>query len=169
MREVARAAVRLAGGLALLAGAPAGLIVAAGWPLPRSIPTLAQIGDAFDRQGVPLEIAVKTLAIVVWVAWAQLAWAVAVEAIAAIRGRPSRHAPVLPGLHTLACQLVAAATLIVTLLGPLRPTGTRPAVAGPLVALEATPNLSPTATQPAAARTAGPAPGQHVVQHGDSY
>ncbi|MEZ5278965.1 MAG: LysM peptidoglycan-binding domain-containing protein [Acidimicrobiales bacterium] len=53
-----------------------------------------------------------TLLIIAWACWAQLAYAVIVEAIAAVRGRTARRAPVLPGLQAVAARLIASAALI---------------------------------------------------------
>src|ERR671911_664988 len=101
MRHIAKAALRVTCGLVVLVGVPAALIITVGWPLPRSIPSLEQISDAFNSRGVPVDVVINTLAVILWVAWAQLTGAVAVETVAAIGGRQARRAPVLPRLPTV--------------------------------------------------------------------
>ena len=64
---------------------------------------------------------------IVWVTWAQLVWALTVEATAAIRGRVARRTITLPGIQLAAGRLVATIGLIVASFGPAKP-----AVASPL-------------------------------------
>jgi nucleoid-associated protein YgaU/DNA-binding SARP family transcriptional activator len=170
-RDTAKAAIRLLAGLMLLAAVPIALVLAVGWPLPREIPSLDQLREAFDRRGVPVEVLVKTLAVIMWVAWAQLVVAVMIEAVAAARGRQARRAAVLPGVQLVAGQLVAAGALVLSLLGPLRSAD---AAAGPLtleaVQQPATPPPSPIASPPPAPPASTPSSGGgYVVQRGDSY
>jgi nucleoid-associated protein YgaU/DNA-binding SARP family transcriptional activator len=170
-RDTAKAAIRLLAGLVMLAGVPIVLVLAVGWPLPREIPSLDQLREAFNRRGVPVEMLVKTLAVIMWVAWAQLVVAVTIEAVAAARGRQARWAAVLPGVQLVARQLVAAGVLVLSLLGPLRSAD---AAAGPLT-LEAV--QQPAAPPPSPIASPPPAPppstassgGDYVVQRGDSY
>jgi nucleoid-associated protein YgaU len=166
MRDIAKAVLRLAAGVVLLVGLPAALTVAVGWPLPHTIPSLDQISRAFDRRDVPVDVAVNTLAVIVWIAWAQLAWAVLVEAVATAHGRQARQrAPVLPSVQKFASQLVASAVLVVSLLGSLRSAGAAPHLEHPeLIALEAVDQV-PAPAPPAAP----PAAGEYIVRHGDTY
>jgi nucleoid-associated protein YgaU/DNA-binding SARP family transcriptional activator len=169
MHDIAKAALRLACGLVVLVGVPAALIITVGWPLPRSIPSLAQIGSAFDRHGVPVDVVINTLAVIVWVAWAQLVWAVAAETAAAIRGRQARRTPVLPSLQTFAGELVASATLIVSMLGPLRSTAAASTAPVPLAPLEISDTPPLVAARPDSRQAPRADTGQHIVVHGDSY
>ena len=109
-------------------GVPVGLTAYVGWPLPTTLPTLDEIQLAF-RSGINPQLLINTLAVVVWFTWAQLVIAFAAEAVAAIGGRTTRRLPVLPGLQPAVAQLVAAITLAVAGLGPLRVT---PAAATPV-------------------------------------
>ena len=111
-------------------GVPGGLITYVGWPLPTSIPTLDQIQLAL-RSGIDPNLIINTLAVVVWVIWAQLVVVLTIETAAALRGRTPRRLPVLPGLQPAVAQLVAAITLAVATLGPMRAL---PAAATPLAA-----------------------------------
>lgn len=123
MRDFVKAAVRLVLGLAVLVGVPAALCIAVGWPLPRSVPSWAEIRDGFDRQGVPIDTAISVLAVIVWCAWAQLAIAVLIELAATVRGRTSRRVALLPGTQMLARQFIASAALVLSMLGPGRSGG----------------------------------------------
>ena len=58
--------------LTLLVGVPLLLLVSVGWPLPTSIASLRAIEQA-ARSGVDDQVVVNTLAVVAWIAWAQLA------------------------------------------------------------------------------------------------
>ena len=116
--------------IAFVVGVPTALVAYVGWPLPTSLPTLDQIQLAF-RSGIDPQLLINTLAVVVWIVWAQLVTALTAESIAAVRGRTARHLPVLPGLQPAVAQLVAAITLAAATLGPLRAV---PATATPLPA-----------------------------------
>ena len=133
MRHVKHAINGLAALIALALftiAVPAGLIAYVGWPLPTSIPSFDQIQLAL-RSGIDPNLIINTLAVVVWVIWAQLAIVLTVETAAAFRGRTARRLPVLPGLQPAVAQLVAAITLAVATLGPMRAL---PAAATPLAA-----------------------------------
>lgn len=103
--------------LAILLGPPVALAAAVGWPLPSSIPDLEAINRA-ARSGVGDDFIVNTLAVVVWLAWAQIALALLVEAAAVVRGRPAIHLPVLPGVQTSAARLVAGIAMMLTSAAP---------------------------------------------------
>ncbi|MCB0978834.1 MAG: LysM peptidoglycan-binding domain-containing protein, partial [Acidimicrobiales bacterium] len=101
----------------LLVGVPVGLAVLVGWPLPTSIPS----GDALTgalNTGITDTFIVNAIAVIAWLAWAQLTVAFAAEAITAVRGRPSLRLPVAPGFQVAASRLVAG---ILMLAAPLQP------------------------------------------------
>jgi nucleoid-associated protein YgaU/DNA-binding SARP family transcriptional activator len=177
-RHRAAAVARFVGGLALLAGIPVALVVTVGWPLPRQVPSLEQLREAFDRRGVPLEVLIKTLAVIMWVAWAQLTVAVIVETVAAARGRQAGRAAVLPGVQHLARHFVASGALVLSLVGPWRPASVAAGVTrldaihqqSPPIEAPATPNPTPTPDPARSTRAAAVSPaGTYVVQRGDSY
>ncbi len=144
----------------LVVAVPAGLVAYVGWPLPTSLPTLEGIGLAL-RSGINPQLLINTLAVVVWFTWAQIVAALIAELIAAVRGRTARHLPVFPGLQTAATHLVAAITIAVATLGPLRAV---PAAATPLQAAIAAP-AHPTLTfQPRS--TPNPDPGITTPRRG---
>ncbi|HYZ99969.1 MAG TPA: LysM peptidoglycan-binding domain-containing protein, partial [Acidimicrobiales bacterium] len=177
-RQRAAAVVRFVGGLALLAGIPAALVVTVGWPLPREVPSPEQLREAFDRRGVPVEVLVKALAVIMWVAWAQLAIAVVAETVAAARGRQAGRAAVVPGVQLVARHFVASGALVLSLVGPWRPASAAAGVTrldaihqeiSP-IEVQATPNpaAAPSPAPPTPALAAN-REGTYVVQRGDSY
>ncbi|HMG41415.1 MAG TPA: hypothetical protein VK611_08795, partial [Acidimicrobiales bacterium] len=117
--------------VAVLVGVPVALAVFVGWPLPTKVPTSEGISDVFERDGVPIDVIINGLAVVVWIAWAQLAWALGAETMALVQGRVARHARVWPGAQLMARSLVASAALVVSSLG-----GVRMSAAAPLAALQ---------------------------------
>ena len=80
-----RGIVSLAATLALLVGVPLLLAMWVGWPLPESIPGIASIENA-ARSGISDQVVVNTLAVVAWLAWAQLALSLIVEIVAVACG-----------------------------------------------------------------------------------
>jgi nucleoid-associated protein YgaU len=111
-------------------GVPIALITYIGWPLPTTLPTLDEIQLAL-RSGINPQLLTSALAVIVWFTWAQLVIVFAAETSASLRGRSARRLPVFPGLQPAVAQLVAAITLAVATMGPLR---VAPAVATPLQA-----------------------------------
>lgn len=109
--------------LALLVGIPAALVAAVGWPLPSALPSLDAVVGAVRYGQVADTTLIKLLAVIVWVAWAQLTVSVAVEAAAVVRGRPARRVPGAGAMQFAAARLVPTALLLVSALGP------RPALA----------------------------------------
>jgi len=108
----------------LTGGVPWALCHYIGWPLPSALPSWAQIQAGLSAQGVPDQVLLKALAVVVWVGWAVLVTAVVSEAIAAARGRAAPTIQAAGALQPLAAHLVAAVALAAVALLP------RPAPAG---------------------------------------
>jgi len=165
--------------LSVLLGPPIALTAAVGWPLPSSIPDLDAINRA-ARSGVGDEFIVNTLAVIVWLAWAQIALALLVEAAAVVRGRPAIHLPVLPGVQTSAARLVAGIAMMLTTATPTAAMASPLPIhaVAPVVAVDQTPRAAvaswssapkaqpPPSTAPAPAPT--PAPTVTVQRH-DTY
>ena len=128
----------------LLIGVPIALIALVGWPLPTNLPSVDQIQLAL-RSGIDPTLLINTLAIIVWIAWAQLVAAIVAESVAAARGKTARSLPVLPGFQPVAAQIVAAVTLVVATFGPIRPP---PATAAPLAPTFAEPVSQTLVLQP---------------------
>ncbi|MCB0995519.1 MAG: hypothetical protein KDB21_10535, partial [Acidimicrobiales bacterium] len=114
---VARGLISLIATASLLVGVPIGLAVLVGWPLPTSVPDGETLSRAMNT-GITDAFIVNALAIIAWLAWAQLTLAFLVEAIGAVRGRQPRDLPLAPGLQAAAARLVAG---IVMLVAPLQP------------------------------------------------
>src|SRR3954453_7616010 len=94
--------------LVLVIGVPLALAYFIGWPLPHSMPSGGLLKARIDTKTFT-----NILAILVWLAWAQVTGCVVVEAAAAARGigMPG-HVPLSGGSQLLARQLVAAVLLI---------------------------------------------------------
>jgi len=143
------ALVRGVGALLLLAllvvGPPAGLLAYVGNPWPEQL----VVGGQFTDSAV-----IGLLAVVVWVAWAQLILAVMVEAVAAIRGSgiPQRL-PLTGPQQRMARRLVGAVLLLSSAAAALNATPSI-AYAGTATAAAAHNALSATAAE----RPSGPAP-----------
>lgn len=92
----------------LVVGVPLALAYFVGWPLPHHRPT-----GNFLNASVTTKTFTNTLAVLVWLAWAQFTACVLVEVAAAARGigMPG-HVPLSGGSQLLARQLVAAVLLI---------------------------------------------------------
>jgi nucleoid-associated protein YgaU/DNA-binding SARP family transcriptional activator len=164
----AKAALAAAALGALLAGVPLALIALVGWPLPTRVPALEDVTTAFAHQSVDPHVLVKALALVAWVAWAQVAWAVVVEVRATVAGRIATAHHLLPGLQRHVARLVATVALGITSL-TARPAAAAPEPA-PLHTLVAVPAVDTTGRPHplAAAPDAGPLPQWTVARH-DTY
>ena len=112
-----RGVISLVATLALIVGVPLLLATLVGWPLPTRIPTL----DSFEQaaqSGISDQVLVNTLAVIAWIAWAQLALAVVTEAVAVARGRQAIHLPVLPAFQVTAARLVAGILMMASTVQP---------------------------------------------------
>ena len=135
--DVLKGLIALAFTVGLVAGIPSLLVTLVGWPLPTEIPSWETIERTITTTGIDETLVVKTLAIVVWVTWAQLVWAITVETAAAIRGKVARRTATLPGIQAAAARLVATVSLIVSSFGPVRP-----AIATPLPVIDSPPTTA---------------------------
>lgn len=117
--RLVRGAASLVATVVLLVGVPLLLVTWVGWPLPTSMPSLHALEQA-ARSGVRDEVVVKTLAVIAWIAWAQLGLALLVETIAVARGHQAIHLPVLPGFQVTAARLVGGILLIASTVQPAR-------------------------------------------------
>lgn len=119
--------VRSAGAAALLGfllvGVPLLTWRAAGWPLPDGLPAWDDVSRRIQQGDVPGTTILRTIAVVVWVAWFQMAWALIWELAVNIRrdlaGRPARRAPfVLAPIGDAVAHLVAVVVAIGTIAQP---------------------------------------------------
>ena len=130
--EVLRGVGALLAVLILTVGAPVALALIVGWPLPESVPNLEDISTA-ARSGIDETVIVKTLAVLGWLVWGQIALAITVEGVARLRGRPARSVPVARGLQLAATQLLATAAV---LFGSLTTSGATPVPLSSLTPIE---------------------------------
>jgi DNA-binding SARP family transcriptional activator/nucleoid-associated protein YgaU len=130
--QVARSLGALAALAVLLAGPPLLFSAVVGWPLPTSVPDPGAVTSAL-RSGVSDDVIVKTLAVLGWVAWLQVAVAILVEVITVARRRPSVRIPVLPGLQGLAGRLVTSVMMMTAAVSPAA-AAAAPSAPAPIVA-----------------------------------
>lgn len=160
--------------LAVLIGPPIALAAAVGWPLPTSIPDLGAI-DLAARSGISDEVVVNTLAVIAWLAWAQIAVSLLVEMVAVLRGRPALHLPVLPGVQVAAARLVAGIAMLASTANPAVAAAVPPPLsATPAVAMVQVSGVAtPSAWSMQAPDDPPPSPGAVLptvtVQRHDSY
>ncbi|WCO66304.1 LysM peptidoglycan-binding domain-containing protein [Iamia majanohamensis] len=117
----------LAASAGLLVGPPVALAVFVGWPLPHRLPSLSGAEQAI-RIGIPDEVLVNGLAVVIWVAWAQLAVALVAEIVATLRGRPTARLPLMPGMQQAAARLVSGMLMMAGTLHPSAAGATPPPI-----------------------------------------
>ncbi len=116
-----RAMAALALGLALVIGVPLLLITLVGNPLPAELPSLNEIRILLTQNGQGFtDFLISTLAVLIWVIWAQLIVALVVEVVATARHAETRRLRIAPGVQGFAARLIAAITLATVLAaGPL--------------------------------------------------
>jgi hypothetical protein len=114
---VIRSALAFTALAALLVGLPVALAVLAGWPLPSTAPTLAQVRDSLNGPSITDAMLVKGIAVICWLAWAQLVACAAVETHAWARGRVAVDLPLAGAMQPIVRQLVLS---VVFLAGALR-------------------------------------------------
>ncbi len=161
--------------LGLLIGAPLALTSWVGWPLPTSAPDISSLERAL-RSGISDDVIVKTLAVIAWIAWAQIALAITAEVVAVARRRPSVHLPVMPGFQAAAGRLVASVAMMAAALSPTAAMAS-PAPPTPVVALvapaaapvEVVTAAPPAAPDPTPAATPQVARPTVVVERHDSF
>ena len=160
-----RAGGALAALLAITLGVPWALARVAGWPLPTTWPHLDRLPDVL-RDGLSDGFWIKAIALVVWLAWAQVIIAVGAEVVARVRGRSSDRRRGLGWAQAVAGQLVGALAVAGGLVGsaPHAIAAPAPSLASTLVAVAGPPPAAPSTMAPVALA----APVQHVVVRGES-
>jgi DNA-binding SARP family transcriptional activator/LysM repeat protein len=174
---------RALGALALLGllvvGIPWALAHYIGSPLPHDIPGWQQIHDTLTNRGIPDDVLLNALAIVVWITWAMLVASLVTEAIGMARGTSARRVPLASSFQPLARWLVAAIAVGILTTSSRTTATPTPALAASLTALRtntpraelvvdlsAVPPATPAAPSNGAAATSQPA--AYVVQPGDT-
>jgi LysM repeat protein len=62
--------------LVVVVGVPVALVKLVGWPLPHAVPDWHLAYRSIQQQDIPGGTIVKAVAVIVWIAWIQIAWAV---------------------------------------------------------------------------------------------
>ncbi|MEK7422698.1 MAG: LysM peptidoglycan-binding domain-containing protein, partial [Actinomycetota bacterium] len=98
-RERLQGVVALTVIMTITFGVPAILVRVAGWPMPRSMPDWSRVRVALMQGDIPAETVVKALAVVVWLIWLQVVWALAWECVVNVprvtAGRRPKSAPLV--------------------------------------------------------------------------
>lgn len=127
LRRIATGLLSIVTLVVLAAGVPIALWRLAGWPLPASIPAVNQVAHALTRSEVSDATLFKTLALVGWIAWLQVAASLLVETIAWVRGRAAPRLRFVGYAQPAMCKLIASAAL---LLGSIHVPNTGSATTG---------------------------------------
>lgn len=136
-----RLAIGGALGLVLI-GVPIMSIRLVGWPLPTYVPDPGDVLLAVQQGNIPSTFVVKALAAVLWVVWAQFAWAtvweIAVNVRRSERGERSTRAPLVGravqnGVARLVTSLFTAGVVAAPTVAPLLSTGPVAAYSAPLL------------------------------------
>jgi len=121
------------GVLVVAVAVPMLLVKVAGWPLPTKLPDWSNVYWSARQNHVPAEFVIKTLAVVAWLAWAQLMWALLWELVVnvprTLRGQRTVSAPWSLGLASRAARAMVAPLMLLTTF-----MSSAPAVAAPALA-----------------------------------
>ena len=98
----------------LVVGVPWALSRYIGWPLPRAVPNWSEVRRALEEDGIPDDVLLRALAIVVWLTWAVLVASIVTEAIAALRGTTAKRLPLSGPFQAFAGVLVSAIIVATT-------------------------------------------------------
>jgi nucleoid-associated protein YgaU len=99
MNKVLRTCAALVLLLALVIVVPLSLIALAGWPAPSKVPDVGNMMTMTRQNNIQADFVVKSIALMVWLAWLQLmaavVWEVAVNVPRLLSGRRQRRAPLV--------------------------------------------------------------------------
>jgi len=134
MGRIARALAGLVAAAVLMVGIPIALVKMAGWPLPRQVPDWNKLYWDIRQGNIGATVVVKTLACVVWLGWAQLAWALLWELFVNLprlgKGHPEVAAPLAPTpMSRFARRLVTAVMTFTTVASTPSITAAAPSLA----------------------------------------
>ncbi|MFI1996813.1 transcriptional regulator [Actinoplanes sp. NPDC020271] len=130
-----RAAIRISAGsllTAIVAGIPAWLVIAVGWPLPASMPDRTSL-STFLTGGVTDRMVVNLLAIAIWLVWALFTQAVVAELRATIRGVKDLHLRAHRNPLRSTASILVSSMLLGTVLTATAATASPHAAAGAAV------------------------------------
>lgn len=116
VRALVKAVLGVALAASLLVGPPLLLVGMVGNPLPTVIPSWEDVSFAITNGQIDTWTWVKTLAVIGWVAWANLVASFGVEVLAVLRGGRARTVRVLGATQWFASRVVAQCALAGSLL-----------------------------------------------------
>ena len=146
-RERLQGVVALTVIMTITFGVPAILVRVAGWPMPRSMPDWSRVRVALMQGDIPAETVVKALAVVVWLIWLQVVWALAWECVVNVprvtAGRRPKSAPLVANpVGNGVGRLVALVMSIGLTIASMPAT----AIALPSAPIDGSPAANPTST-----------------------
>ena len=133
MRRLFQGVSAAIGLVLVVVGVPLLLIAVAGWPLPTAMPDWSNVYWSARQQHIPAEFVVKSLAVVAWVAWAQLTWAIVWELVVnvprTLRGVRTAAAPGSWSVTAGLARWMVAPLMLLSTLGPSTPAVASPSLA----------------------------------------
>lgn len=130
-----RAAAGLITLIGLTIGVPLILIRTAGWPLPEAIPAIDDVTTRVRQGNIDSKVVINTLAVVVWIAWAQFMWAVlwetAINVPRLVSGRRWRPPPLVVSPVGDGVARLFSVILAVGVLSTTTPSSTATALSSP--------------------------------------
>lgn len=121
--------------LAIVVAVPVLLVVIGGWPLPQSVPTVANLATRLRQGDIPADVVVKALVVVVWIIWLQLMWSLIWEVSVNLRRiderRPRTPAPLVApsisaGMGRLVAMIFSASVVVASIPTPVLATQPHP-------------------------------------------
>ncbi|MGO9873841.1 MAG: BTAD domain-containing putative transcriptional regulator [Acidimicrobiia bacterium] len=112
LRNITTGVVSLVALVVLAAGVPIALWTFVGWPLPASLPSLGDIGQALSRNQISDATVFKAVALLGWIAWLQIAASTLVETVAWARGRAAPRLRFAGAAQPTMGKLIASAALV---------------------------------------------------------
>lgn len=112
LRRIATALVALVALGAMAVVVPLALWRLVGWPLPNALPSVAEIRAALTQSRIADSTLLKAIAIIGWIAWAQIALSILVEGAAWAGRRPAPRLRLAGPIQPAVRKLVASAALL---------------------------------------------------------
>ena len=126
LTDLTKGLVGLLATFILLIGVPVGLIITVGWPLPTRWPGLDTVSRHLASGDIPDTFIIKFIAVIIWIAWAQLIIATVSEYLSILGGKVTARTPAMPGVRLLAAKLATWTSLVISAVAPITPVAAAP-------------------------------------------
>ncbi|MXW42943.1 MAG: LysM peptidoglycan-binding domain-containing protein [Acidimicrobiia bacterium] len=95
-----------------LTGLPIFLILGVGWPSPKSLPQLSELSLTLHTGAIPADFVVKSIALMLWIVWLQMAFSTGIDIWAHLHGRATPQVVLIPRfMRYLSSRVIAGALL----------------------------------------------------------